>query len=772
MRRIIILLFCICSVIAQAQHQPQPRECRISGYIRDSATGETLSSATIIGDSTHAAVSNNYGYYSMAIPTGKATLQVMFLGYTTKHIPVDTRRDTTLNIALELSTQAIENVVVNSPKPSLVSYNNTGDVVVNMQQMKYAPLFFGERDIFKFLQLMPGVTSGREGATGLNIRGGTADQTLVMLDDVPVYNQSHAMGFVSIFSGESVKSAELYKSYISPSYGGRLSGVANLRLKDGNRYEHHQALTIGTLTASATLEGPLKKGVGSYLVSGRYFMPDLYMRAFYAIKDQGDMSRFIYGFYDITGKLSYDIGKHNTLFLNLYTGSDKFGTATADSEAKGDGSSKRRKISESYGGFGWRNAVASLRLNTKIASNIFMNNTLYYSLLTNQNTNDFSNLETGQEYNSRIRSTMNEFGWRTSLDHKVSSRYEVQYGINLIAQLFSPQKTDNNHNGLRSHSDYGKRDLYTAAAYVDNKYTFNRFTLRAGVRAALYDNDHKTLFAIEPRASVSMELDRKSSIWLAYTRNTQPLFSIIKSYFLMPIDFWVPFSGNSLQSSNQVVLGGKTTLWKRLNVSMEVYVKTMRNLAQVYDGDLFLARNQGYDIASGTAYGAEFSAQYQSGSLSATASYVYSRSTRKVGHESYPYMFDTPHNLSLFVSYDVLKRTNRRHTLSLTANYHTGMPYNLSLDLYPVVDGNYTWDRGVENFGVRPNMRMPDYFRADVSYNMERVKRTGVRNWQISILNLTNRRNPTMITRRQFDNGYKAVALIPIMPSFSYSRTF
>lgn len=742
----------------------------VSGFVKDAKSGETLVGVTVLGKDGKGDISNSYGFYSLKTGGRKTSVTFQCMGYESQTIHFDLRKDTVMNVLFEVAVMRVDDVVVQGEK-RISTMQDLGVLSMNINQLKLMPAFLGEQDVFRFMQLMPGVSSGKEGSSELNIRGGSADQTQILLDDVPIYNQSHAFGLVSIFSGEAIKSAELFKGYSSPMYGGRLSGVASLYMRDGNRYEHKQALQLGTTTLSATLEGPLKKGKGSYLFSGRQFTPYLLMQGIYSCLSKANATLPQFNFYDITGKLSYDLGKSNSLYLSFYKGSDLFGSNYWDSEREYYNSNKVEHISKSKAGVRWGNTIASLRWNSVLNRKLFMNTIVYYSFLGNDKFSEFTNYKEDYRYDSRIKSQMDEVGFKTNFNYSVTQNYKINFGTNLSQQFFKPQIAQSDRNGVVRKMDYGKRDLLTVAAYVDNEYTYRKITVNGGLRVALYDNSEDVVYSVEPRVSLSYRVNRQSSIWVSYVNNAQPLFSLNKYYFSIPIDYWVPFSGKTIQRSNQFSLGYRKSFNEILDISAEVYYKTSNNLSLVYDSDDFLLGEGGVDIATGRAYGAELSVQYTKKRFSFIASYTYSKSSNKVGWARIPFIFDTPHDLNLLAMYNVLKRSNRTHTLSLNVSYKTGLPYALSNESYKdSSDEEYWQHQTITNFPKYPNTCLNDYFRTDINYSMEKKMRKGTRTWQISLLNATGYNNPYIVYKT--GDKYKAQTIIPILPSFSYKRTF
>ena len=635
-------------------------------------------------------------------------------------------------------TEAIDSVVVTARRPLMV-YKQTGNIAVDIEQLKYAPLFAGEKDIFKFLQLLPGVSAGKDGMSGLLVRGGSNDQTLILYDDVPIYNQAHAYGILSIFSGETVQSAEMSKGYISPAYGSRLSALTQIRTREGDRRNHRQSLTVGTLSLAGTLDGPIKRDKGSYLISARYFFPE----AVLAIADNAVR----YGFYDVTGKLTYDIHRNHTLSLGIYSGDDHM----------------KNKEDHAENGFGWGNTTASLRLESRWNDNLRSSVVAYYTYLQNRQETEFKD----DGFSNRGKTTFktHEFGARMTFDQRLSHIWTLEYGATFSHQRFEPMHTKSIINGQHKERGYSSEQLVSGTLFLNNRFQWGGWRADVGVRGAAYDNSEQTRYAVEPRAQLSYDFGRDNSVWLSGTINSQALVQFNRYYYSMPIDFWTPFRDGRLQHAWQVSLGGRAKLHENLTLSVEGYYKRMRNLPLIYDSDDFLLSNGGFIYGTGRAFGIEAMLQYQTERLSLTASYTYTDSRRRSDGVTYPFEYDVPHDFNAFVSYDVVKRPGRKHTFSLNVAWRSGLPYRLTNESYPDTDGN-----PIIGITAYPTMRMRNYFRADVSYNMERRKRNGVRNWQFSIINATWHKNPVSIY--PYRGSYKATVLIPIMPSVSYTRTF
>lgn len=635
-------------------------------------------------------------------------------------------------------SEAIDSVVVTARKPLMI-YKQTGNIAVNIEQLKYAPLFAGEKDIFKFLQLLPGVSAGKDGMSGLLVRGGSNDQTLILYDDVPIYNQAHAYGILSIFSGETVQSAEVSKGYISPAYGSRLSALTQIRTRDGDRQDHRQSLTVGTLSLAGTVDGPIVRNKGSYLVSARYFFPEAVLALV------GNAVRF--GFYDLTGKLSYDIHRNHTLSLGVYSGDDHM--TNKEDYARNE--------------YGWGNTTASLRLESRWSDNLRSSIVAYYTYLQNRQESEYED----DDFKNWGKTTYktHEFGARLTFDQRLTRAWSLDYGANISHQRFMPMHSKGYVNGQHKERGYSSEQLVSGALFLNNRFQWGGWRADVGIRGAMYDNSEQTRFAVEPRAQLAYDFGNDNAIWLSGTINSQALVQYNRYYYSMPIDFWTPFRDGKLQHAWQVALGGRARLRENLTLSLEGYYKRMRNLPLIYDSDDFLLGRGGFVYGTGRAWGLEIMLQRQTERLSLTVSYTYTNSRRSSEGVSYPFEYDVPHDFNTFLSYDVLKRPGRRHTFTFNMSWRSGLPYRLTNESYPDTNGN-----PIVGITAYPSMRMRNYFRSDISYNMERRKRNGVRNWQFSIINWTWHKNPVCIY--PYQGTYKATVLVPIMPSVSYTRTF
>jgi hypothetical protein len=766
----ILVIYCITAYSVHSQEAVS-----ISGIVLEKTTREAIPNAavSILNSITS---SNEHGFFSIKAEKGNQVVNVSCAGYQLYVEDIHISKDTILTVEMEEGI-ALGEVTVTSRQSTLNS-KGLGNIRMDVSQLRKMPLFLGERDIIKAMQFLPGVSSGTEGSSNLNIRGGTNDQTLYLLDDVPVYNQNHTLGLFSIFNPEVLRSADLYKGGIPAMYGNRLSGVANIYLKNGNMREHHQSLSVGVLSMGAHLEGPLLKDRISYSIAARRSTLDLIFLA--AIARMGHAGGpTLFSFYDINAKTAWNINGNTTLSLNLYSGFDNlYGITQKKVEETAD--EEGYEFDERYG-LGWKTLTSSLNLKSSIRSNLFLVANLYFTSLENfryyKQTVNYPADESFMQ--NRTFSNLQEAGLKTKIEHKISNNNHLYYGLELSGQRFKPdymEKTANKNTVLYRTE---MSELKTLGFFLYDEIIVKEWLLGIGLRGSVYNNKSRSLFTVEPRLKLNRRLGGNNSIMVAYDYMTQPIHSINEMNYSIQKDFWVPFQENKLPHAHQLSAGWKNQSVKNLTLSVEGYWKAMKNILRIDNLENYLDYHTDYVEGSGRSYGLEFLAQYDYKKISAWLSYTLSKSTRTFEGKTHPFKYDTPNNLSGFVSYDVYQKGARKNTLSINAQYHTGIPYYISSSDYPgmglpAYPSGYTYDNynTVGYIPASPNTRLSDYFRTDINFTMEKsLKKGGRWVWQLSFLNATGHINPYTVYKNE--NGrYKAFLFIPFMPSFSYTRYF
>lgn len=746
---------------------------RVSGYVTDQKTGEIVSDATVsIG--TNGTVSNNYGYYTFEIPVGEHQLKASFVGFTPLEKRLSFYKDTILSIHLEKGLKLPEVVLTSNRVNRNIDSRGLGNLRVNVAQLNTSPLFLGERDIIKTIQFLPGISSGMEGSSQLNIRGGTNDQTLYLMDDVPVYNQNHTFGFFSIFNSDALLSTDLYKGGIPAIYGDRLSGIASISLKDGNYKKHQFSVGLGILAGTLSAEGPVLKERLSYMFTARRSFIDLLYNGVMALASEGDGGGGIIAFYDVNAKLSWKINDQTKLSWQTYTGyDDLYGMNKDNDEYTGE------KYQEKFG-FGWQTWMTSLRLTSSLKQNIFLSGNIYYTQLDNFNyfKNKIKNEDGKSKQHNRTSSLLHELGLRTKLEQKLNNLNTLSYGLDASVQQYQPQvmKKQTDHSKVTYDADQLK--LFTGSIYMYDEYRYHTWLFSAGLRASVYDNCDKTKFIIEPRIKINKFIGEQNKVMLAYDMMHQPVHSINEMNYSVQTDFWVPFKEEQLPYSQQISVGWKNYAFANVTFSVEGYYKKMRNLLLIENLENYLDFHSAYKMGSGHSMGLEFMLEYSKNHFNSWASYTLSKSERTFGGKSYQFKYDAPHDISVFASYITWKKEKSVNTISVNMQYKTGYPYYVPELSYPSI-GLPTLPNGygavddvsfVDYVPQYPNIRLSAYFRTDINFTMEQKMRHGSRTWQFSLLNVTGHENPYAVYRK--DGQYRAFILVPFLPSLSFKRTF
>ena len=667
----------------------------------------------------------------------------------------------------------LDEVVVNAPQKTIQS-RGLGNMRINSKLLQVSPLFFGERDVIKTLQFLPGISGGMEGSSQLNIRGGTNDQTLYLMDGVPVYNQNHTFGLFSIFNADAVSTVDLYKGGIPASYGDRLSGVVSVEHKDGDAKKHSHSVSLGLLAGTLSSEGPIVEDKLSYpFVARRSFLDLIYEGAMLAM-GQGDGGMAMIKFYDVNGKLTWRLDPKNKISWQLFSGyDDLYGMNREDNEYDNE------KYRESFG-YGWNTLTTSLHYDSELRSNLSLKANIYYTGLKNFNYNKSkfnSPMESISTHNESA-SLMNEFGGRASLLHRVNDYNTTHYGIEAAKQDYTPDHSFKEVNKDIYKFNSPGLSLFKASAFAYHEYSYKRWLFGAGLRASHYKNSITSKTVLEPRLKVNTFVDDKNKLMIAYDRMSQPIHTINEVDYNSKSDYWIPFHGEILPYSDQLSAGWKNYTKPWFSFSVELYYKRMQNLLFIKDVEYFIDYNTDYLQGSGTSKGVELMAEYSRNRLTAWASYTLSKTDRTFDGKSIPFKYDSPHDVSLFASYVVRDKPKAKHSVSAQVQFKNGYPYTLSPGSYPgmglpMLPNGYGWDdhyHSVDFLPDTPNGRLNNYFRTDLNYTIDRNMSRGRLIWQFSLLNATNNKNPFAVYKK--DDSYKAFVLIPIMPSISVRRVF
>lgn len=746
MKKFLLALFLSFTLPALSQN------FTISGYVKDSANGESMIGVSVYKQGTTlGTITNEYGFFSLTLPAGQNTVAFTYIGYRNKSVNITLDKNTTLNMELPLEGKNLNEVVVLSEKEDLnVKSMEMGTVKMDIKQISKIPALLGEVDVIRSIQLLPGVTTVGEGATGFNVRGGNIDQNLILLDEAPVYNSSHLFGFFSVFNPDAVKDVKLIKGGIPAQYGGRLSSILDIRMKEGNSKKLELNGGIGTIFSRFSIEGPLVKDKVSFIVAARRSYIDVLAKPFLK-KKYPSLSDAKFYFYDLTAKVNYRINSKNTLFASGYFGRDVFGAGF---------------------GFDWGNATTTLRWNHIFGEKLFLNTTAFYSNYTYKLTFTDESNDQGFDWNSKIIN----YSIKPDFTYYFNARSTLHFGGQSILMEFQPGNAIITSSGEKRNISLSKKYALESALYIGEEYKFSqRFTAEAGLRYSLFDfmgegnaytyydsipNSHKrfkdsTYYGMfktiklygnfEPRFSAKYELTDESSLKASYNRTAQYLHIVSNTAAATPLDIWTPSTNNiKPQLADQVALGYfKNFKDNMYETSLEIYYKSLQNqLDYVDNAQLLLNKYLEQDLLQGRgrAWGAELFVRKTRGKFTGMASYTFSKTIRKVdgisNNEWFPNKYDRPHNLSLVVNYAF----NKRWEVSSNFVFISGTPNtfpNVRFELQGYVQGYNTT-------GLRNNFRNTPYHRWDISgtYNFKKNER---RRWQsslvLSVYNVYARRN-------------------------------
>ncbi|MBD2715857.1 TonB-dependent receptor [Microvirga sp. STR05] len=783
---------------AAPAYAQQTGKITISGYVRDGATGENLIGVAVVNPATgQGTATNTYGFYSLTLPEAPADsvqLLVSYLGYERSRWATPATRSATHDFRLRAVSNALGEVQVigsQAIEERIERTTRMGTINVPIAQIKSLPKLFGETDVLKVLQLLPGVQSGGEGQTGLYVRGGSPDQNLILLDGTPVYNASHLFGFFSVFNADALNNVELIKGGFPARYGGRLSSVLDISMKEGNMQEFHGEGAIGIVASKITLEGPIKKDTASFIVSARRTYLDILAQPF--IKAQlaadGTQGSIGYFFHDLNAKLNWKVSSRDRLYLSAYTGYDKFYARLRDDDSRG------RDYSRSEANLGWGNLTSALRWNRVVNNQLFMNTHFTYSKyqfnIGQEDEQRYTN--NGQDrtdkYSLRYFSNIRDFSLKTDFDYVPSPDHYIRFGGQYTLHSFRPgalQQKDNFTNE-ENQINLGTRTMASEASlYAEDDYRLtDRLKVNGGLRLNAFLVRGTLYPSVEPRVAARFLLTEDWALKAAYARTTQYIHLLTNSGIGLPTDLWVPATPTiKPQRAQQLSLGAARTVRFKdedYELSFESYYKPMQNLIEYREGASFLGTvdsdwENKVTSGKGWAYGGEFFLQKKTGRTTGWIGYTLAWSKRRFPDLNqgriYPYKYDRRHDISVVA----IHKFSPTLTLSGTWVYGTGNATTLSQGRFLL--GPY---QEFEDYGERNSYRMRAYHRFDLDLSKTKKKKWGEVVNSFSIYNVYSRRNPYYLyfQRGYSYNGveeekpsYKQISLFPIIPSFSKAFKF
>jgi len=760
-----------------ANSQANKNKFTVNGTVRDKATGESLIGAnvTFIGQSGLGTISNSYGFYSVSAITGKYQMVTSFTGYLSDTVEIQLDKNINRVISLSKSSTQLQEVTVSSKRKSdNISRPIMGVQKLSIDEIKNIPVLFGEKDILKTIQLLPGIKSAGEGNSGFYVRGGSSEQNLILLDEAVVYNPSHLLGFFSTFNSDAIKDITVYKGGMPSEYGGRLSSVLDIKMNDGNNQKLGVSGGVGLIASRLNVEGPIVKDKGSFTVSGRRTYAD----AFLKLSPDSSLNNNTLYFYDLNAKANYKLNDKNRLYLSAYTGRDNFGFGSTF-------------------GIDYGNLTGTLRWNHVYNSRLFSNTSLIYSnysyrIKINSGSNDI-----------RITSKIRDLNLKHDFQYFINAQNRINFGINLIHHNIIPGTITASEKSSFNNLELQKKLSIENAAYISHEWSAtSKINVTYGLRLSSFSalgpgtfytynedgskkdsNAHasgkfvKTFTYLEPRLATSFKLNENKSIKFSYTRNIQNLHLLSNATGASPTDLWIGSSNNvQPEIADQVALGYYQNFKKNIfEFSAEIYYKTMQNQID-YKNGAELRANENVEsqlvFGKGRAYGLELFVKKKYGKLNGWIGYTLSKTERKIDginhNEWYNAMQDRTHELSVVAIY----QASKKWTFSSTFIYYTGNAVTYPSGKYNINGNTYFY------YSERNGYRMPNYHRLDLAATLQGKKTAKFdSNWSFSIYNAYSRANAFSIDFQEDPNDpnkTQAVqtTLFKLIPSVTYNFKF
>lgn len=747
----------------------------LSGKISDSETGEDLIAASVvIENKLKGVITNSYGFYSISLPGGYYHVRFNYLGYKELIKTIHLTENLKLNIDLAPESLELEEVKISAEKDDKnITSPQIGIEKLNLKSIENIPVFFGENDILKTIQLLPGISNPAEGSTGFNVRGGSMGQNLILLDEASVYSSSHLLGFFSVFNSDALKDVTIYKGGIPASYGGRAASVLDIIMNNGNSKEFSSKGGIGLVSSRLLLEGPVVKDKISYLISGRRTYGDLIAKLLFPGDIISDDTNFY--FYDLNAKLNYSINDKNRIYLSGYLGKDVFEL---------DGNI----------GTNWGNKTATLRWNHLFSDRFFSNTSLIYS-------NYDYGFIFGQD-GLNMKSGIEDFSFKEDASWYINPENTLKTGFQITWHQFSPGEIttgeDIDYEIIRK-----EKQGLEGSAFLENKQKItSRLSIHYGIRFSaftqtgpgwFYEYDElnnitdstylasgensEIYFSPEPRITMNYLLNNRSSLKFSYNRMSQYLHLLSNTTTGSPTDVWMPAGSNLKPLNVNHFSAGYFRNFRdnQIESSIEVYYKKIENASDYEDGaDILFSEHVESQVVhgKGRSYGFEFYLKKKYGDLTGWISYSLSRTENKIkginNYSWYPVRYDKTHDLSLVGIY----RLSKRWVFSGVWTYATGNAVTFPAGKYEI--------NGipVPYYTERNGSRMPDYHRMDVSFTLEGKKRKKVKTaWDFSVYNLYNHKNAYIITFRERESSpgtTEAVrlSLFGIVPAITWKFEF
>lgn len=772
------------------------QNAQVSGFVRDAFSKEVVIGAKIyIQELQKGVVTNNSGFYSLELPIReeKYTIQISAIGFKTTQVELVLEENKRLDVELAIAVTSEVEIVYTDPNQT--NTPEIGVLSMPVSQLKNIPNLGGEPDIIKAFQMMPGVSGGKEGSSGLFVRGGTPDQNLFLLDDVPLYYVNHIGGFISTFDPNAINSIKLYKGGFPAQYAGRLSSVIDIRMKDGNLSKHTGEFSIGLLTTKLNFEGPIgKDSTMSYFLSMRRFNLDLFMRPITRRDSRGE-SVAGYTFYDINGKIVKRFKDGGKLSFSIYEGRDNiFFSGSQKSNSPTDVAYKYTSRVK------WGNFMSTLNYTKPLGNKVFWSSSLSTTNFNFGNTVEGRYSELGSNDLTKstgiaFQSGINDLIGKSQFEIQVKDFYTIQTGVSATYHRFTPGRIS--YSNFQNDTVIGANRIHAfeTNAFIENRLKIGKHIfINAGLNFNSFFLNDTTFLALQPRVMTTVYLNDKFNIQFGYSRMTQNLHYLANSGVGLPSDLWLPATKDLIpEIADQYNFGFTYSLPNKkfpLNFVLEGFYKDMRNLIEFQDGvSLFSPSGIQEKIVkdgTGTVYGIELLIQKNVGKLTGWVGYTWSKNTRQFDDlnngNPFPFIFDRRHDFSLVLSY----KLNEKIQFNATWMFMTGNAITLGSADYSSVfltfqEFDFPFNENTYSFvntqiiEGKNGYRMPSFHKLDVGVNFIKRKERGLRTWFVGVYNVYNQANPFFLFYKKNNNNQVTLhqlTLFPIIPSFSYSFVF
>jgi len=764
-------------VIFRAESRRTIPKFTINGYVEDAESGERLIGANIYDPERHAgAATNVYGFFSMTLPMDSISLIVSYLGYEPTNYDLFLDRDIQLDFSLTPTQIFGDTIEVVAHVESIVERTAGSSIDIPVRNIKSLPALIGEIDILKTMLLLPGVQFGTEGNSGLYVRGGSADQNLILLDGATIYNASHCFGLFSVFSSDAIKNVKITKGGFPARFGGRLSSVVEVNLKEGNNQEFKGNASIGLISSKLTVEGPINKGKSSYIVSGRRTYLDFLLYPFLRDKEVYVKPYF----YDLHAKINHTFSHTDRIFFSIYSGNDRLFV---------DQETEDIKINME-----WGNITSTFRWNHILNKKLFSNTTVTYSNYSFAigTDNSIRNFE-GEidSYVMKYFSKIRDFNFRLDFDYTANPSNNILFGANFIYHIFEPGIIHFNKESTSTPSlsaNVTPSDKITSrefSTYIEHDIKFNRqFSADFGIHSSLYNVSNEIYTSLQPRISAAYKLRNQWAVKSSYVTMAQYIHLLSNTSVGSPTDLWVPATNRVRpQYAKQAVLGiSKLAYNDQYEVSVEAYYKKINNLIAYKEGAAIMSLDSDWQDkvvnGSGRSYGIELFVQKNYGKTTGWLGYTYSQTYRKFEEfnngKEFPFRFDRRQDFKIVMIHNITPN------VEFSANWIYGTGNALTLPVAKYLRATDTifldyWQDFLYSYSDRNSFRMRAYHRLDLGIKLYRRKKDSERIWTFSIYNAYSRKNPYFYYFDAFAPGaikFQQVSLFPIIPAISYSFTF